>query len=173
VVSYLVSVKILVIDFVLTYRAYSRIRTRTALRSYSRASPRCIGPRGGACPCPQVAPVPLWGTCNWASAFTSLPAPSLSVPRSCYRGTSLIRNHPPLRTTIGPWASAYCRVLGGAFSYERGTHVCAWASGAQPLRVCLRLDLLRRCTRQKRKSRTPIVLKCSCLPDHVPLVAAL
>ena len=30
-----------------------------------------------------------------------------------YRGTSLMRKRPPPRTTIGPWAWAYCRVLGG------------------------------------------------------------
>ena len=28
-------------------------------------------------------------------------------------GTSLIRNSHAPRTTIGPWAKAYCRVLGG------------------------------------------------------------
>ena len=36
-----------------------------------------------------------------------------------YRGTSLIRNRPPPRTTKGPWSYSYCRVLGG-----RG---CLWA----------------------------------------------
>ena len=25
----------------------------------------------------------------------------------------LVRNRPPPRTTVGPWAQAYCRVLGG------------------------------------------------------------
>ena len=30
-----------------------------------------------------------------------------------YRGNSLIRNCPPLSSTVGPWAYAYCRVLGG------------------------------------------------------------
>jgi len=30
-----------------------------------------------------------------------------------YRGTSLIRNNTPLRTAMGPYAYAYCSVLGG------------------------------------------------------------
>ena len=30
-----------------------------------------------------------------------------------YRGTSLMRNHIPPRTAIGPYAYAYCRVWGG------------------------------------------------------------
>ena len=33
-----------------------------------------------------------------------------------YRGTSLIRNRPPPRTTLGTWAYAFCRVLGGGSS---------------------------------------------------------
>ena len=32
-----------------------------------------------------------------------------------YRGTSLIRNTPPLRAAIGPWEYFYCRVLGGRY----------------------------------------------------------
>ena len=40
-----------------------------------------------------------------------------------YRGTSLIRKRPPPRTTIGPKAYTYCRVLGwGGFSCAR--HPC-------------------------------------------------
>ena len=40
-----------------------------------------------------------------------------------YRGTSLIRNRTPPRTARGPYAYAYCRVLGGGVSYKRGTPV--------------------------------------------------
>ena len=37
----------------------------------------------------------------------------------------IIKTPSPPRTNIGPWAWPYCRVLGGAFSYERGTPVRA------------------------------------------------
>jgi len=40
-----------------------------------------------------------------------------------YRGASHIRKRQPPRASIGPYAYAYCRVLGGDVSYERGTHV--------------------------------------------------
>ena len=38
-----------------------------------------------------------------------------------YRGTSLIRNRHPPRTTVGHWAWSYCRVLGEVVSHVRGT----------------------------------------------------
>ena len=49
------------------------------------------------------------------SCFTAwLVARRVAAARSrvCYRGTSLIRKRPPPRTTRGPSAWAYCRVLG-------------------------------------------------------------
>jgi len=56
-------------------------------------------------------------TCH---AITRIPSSQgVSGSRSCpehtagYRDTSLIRNRPPRRTTIGPWAQPYCRVLKG------------------------------------------------------------
>ena len=51
-----------------------------------------------------------------------------------YRGTSLIRNSPPPRTTIGSWAQSYCRVLRGpGFLWARCPckHLgCLWAGEA-------------------------------------------
>jgi len=38
--------------------------------------------------------------------------PLLSASKQSYRGTSLIRTPPPLRTTIEPYTYTYCRVLG-------------------------------------------------------------
>ena len=44
-----------------------------------------------------------------------------------YKGTLLIRKRPPPRTTIGPYAQAYCRVLrGGVFLWTR--HPCTVGS---------------------------------------------
>jgi len=40
-------------------------------------------------------------------------ASSLEGVTPRYRGTSVIRNAPPPRTMIWPYAQAYCRVLGG------------------------------------------------------------
>ena len=40
-----------------------------------------------------------------------------------YRGTSLIRNAHLHRTSIGPWAWAYCRVLGGG-CFFRARYLC-------------------------------------------------
>ena len=49
-----------------------------------------------------------------------------------YRGTSLIRNAHPPRTTIGPLAKAYCRVVGGGiFLSARCPCTCSSARDVQ------------------------------------------
>ena len=35
-----------------------------------------------------------------------------ALPSKPYRGTSLIRKRHPPRNIVGPWAYAYCKVLG-------------------------------------------------------------
>ena len=52
-----------------------------------------------------------------------LPEHAGSRHAKAYRGILLIRNRTPPRTTIGPYAYAYCRVLEVEFSYERGNPV--------------------------------------------------
>ena len=58
------------------------------------------------------------------SSISSSPATSNTATRCGFdRGASLIRNRTPLRTAIGPYAYAYCRVLGGGI-FLRARYPC-------------------------------------------------
>jgi len=50
-----------------------------------------------------------------------------------HRGTSLTRKCPPLRTTIGPYTEAYCKVLGEGV-FKRRTPVLNPGEGLYPER---------------------------------------
>ena len=57
-----------------------------------------------------MSEVPLYS--RYSRAARALPLGN----RYLYKGTLLIRKRPPPRTSVGPWAKAYCRVLqGGGF----------------------------------------------------------
>ena len=57
-----------------------------------------------------------------------------------YRGTSLMRNRPLPRTAIGPYADAFCRVVGGGvFLWAR--YPCIVPFGAQVPDVLTRANV--------------------------------
>ena len=53
----------------------------------------------------------------WSLKYSRIDADRTIAVSMHYRGTSLIRNSHPPRTTIGPYAYSYCRVLRGRFSF--------------------------------------------------------
>ena len=81
--------------------------------------------RVGICPGPWgllliVNEVPLYCIATYAPRLAhpqeAYPLPVHKGPIAylfIYRGTALMRKRPPRRTTIGPYADAYCSVLGG------------------------------------------------------------
>ena len=79
------------------------------------------------------------------------------------RGYLAHKKTPPFpRTAIGPLAWSYCRVLGGAFSYERGTPVpCHTGGGVSVERKNLRILL-----------RSPIFATPNALQLGIPQVAS-
>ena len=82
---------------------------------------------GGAVSYERESPVE-WRPSRWGASV------GIHTLRPCqYRGTSLIRNRPPLpRTPIGPLAQSYCRVHWRGGSYERGTPVVMKACLLRP-----------------------------------------
>ena len=81
---------------------------------------RCCIPR-------DICPIEQWSQSSGSNVIPRRARPGLAGLRphilqptgqlaSTYRGTSLMKNTPPPRITLGPNASGYCRVLrGGGF----------------------------------------------------------
>ena len=73
---------------------------------------------------------------KWVSPDKCVRAPPAgwNTGKFCsYRGTSLIRNRKPPRTTMAPRHSSTIGSYGGAFSCERGTHVVTtWTDKSPP-----------------------------------------
>ena len=89
------------------FRALSgRLTFSVRPHNFNKEFPSHVGGNGPSRPLPHF----LSRTNDLDSSSSSLSSLALRHP-IVYRGTSLIRNSPPLRAAIGPQAFSYCRVL--------------------------------------------------------------